>query len=140
MGIPIPVKMRHITTTDSTSFSRYSKLNPSTFTLIIFIIIIISPILCYIAIVMLRLISNKKHKQENKRTNKKTNVQNREKSIMEIMSTFQLSEYDIVSKYLHDPKQLNNYVIDMYSQNTTTNATSDHCIIPLKKGNFATAN
>eukprot|EP01084_Bolivina_argentea_P198074 339299_1 len=133
MGIPIPVKMRNITTTDNTSFSRYTKLNPSTFILIIFIIIIISPILCYIAIIILRSLSQ---------TNKKTNIQNLQTSTstMEIMSTLQLSEYDILSKYSYDPKQPDNCVICMYSQNTTTNATSDHCIIPLKKGNFATAN
>eukprot|EP01084_Bolivina_argentea_P198075 339300_1 len=131
-GIPISVKMRNITTYNA-SFS--SSTTPSTFTLII---CSISPILCYIVIIILRwisrLICNKKHKSH---TNKKTDVQNLQNSIMEIMSTLQLSEHDILSKYSHNPTQLDNYAIDMYSKNTITNTTSDHYIIPLKKGNYA---
>eukprot|EP01084_Bolivina_argentea_P275689 470234_1 len=137
-GIHVPVKMLNITT-DSASFS-ISTNPPIPFTLILFIIIITSTVCCLVACTVIICLTCKKTNNasidhEYTLCHENTNAQSLQMSMMEIMSTLELSEHDILSyqsKYSHaqiTPRE-NHF---MYSK-TITNTTA------LKKGNYAGMN
>eukprot|EP01084_Bolivina_argentea_P275685 470226_1 len=137
-GIHVPVKMLNITT-DSASFS-ISTNPPIPFTLILFIIIITSTVCCLVACTVIICLTCKKTNNasidhEYTLCQENTNAQSLQMSMMEIMSTLELSEHDILSyqsKYSHaqiTPRE-NHF---MYSK-TITNTTA------LKKGNYAGMN
>eukprot|EP01084_Bolivina_argentea_P032696 60531_1 len=110
-------------TTDAESFSSMYSIYSILLLILEFVIV------CCIVIVIIRLICKRiKNRKDSIESIEAINIQNLERAIMEIMSSLQLSQYDI-----------NFYKLSKYS-NTITSTPSDQMIIPLKKDNYTETN
>eukprot|EP01084_Bolivina_argentea_P032698 60536_1 len=139
-GIRIPVKTFFSNiTTDEKLFSKSTNISFSSIYSIYSLIIIISIVpVCCIVIVIIRLICKRiknrkdsiKYSLSMTTSDEIIHIQNLQRAMMEIMSSLQLSEYDIYSRSYKSK----------YSNDIITRSISDQRIIALKKGNYTGIN